>query len=304
MDNLLIEKIINIAGSENVKLSEHMNKHTTFRVGGPADLFITATSEEKAVSIIRLLSIEQEKFFILGNGSNLLVSDDGFRGVVIYIGSGLSDITIDDDGLYAQAGALLVKTANVAYENSLTGLEFASGIPGTIGGAVTMNAGAYGGEIKDVVEYIRLYDIEKDEVKKVSPEEMDFGYRTSIVKSRPVVVLGVKFRLAKGNKIEIKSRMDELRDQRILKQPLEYPSAGSTFKRPEGYFAGKLIQDAGLKGYSVGDAQVSEKHSGFVINKGNASASQIYTLINDVKEKVYEDSGVVLSPEVLMLGDF
>lgn len=304
MNSGIKEELIKIAGSDNVFVSEKMNKHTTFRVGGPADLFISVDSEEKAVSIIRLLSIEKEPYFVLGNGSNLLVSDSGYRGTVIQIGSEFSNITVNGNEIYAEAGALLIKTANTAYEYSLSGLEFASGIPGTIGGAMTMNAGAYGGEMKDVVSSVKLYDIEKEKVVDLSVSEMEFGYRTSVIKRHPYVVLGASFKLTEGNKEDIRQQMDNLKDQRVSKQPLEYPSAGSTFKRPEGYFAGKLIQDAGLKGYRVGGAQVSEKHSGFVINREDASAKDIYTLISDVKEKVYKNSGVLLSPEVIMLGDF
>lgn len=304
MTQELLNKIINIVGVECVKESEPMKSHTTFRVGGEADLFISISNEEKAASLIRLLSIEKMPFYIIGNGSNLLVSDKGFRGVVVEIGSGMSNISIQGDEVTASAGALLVKVANEAYKNSLTGLEFASGIPGTIGGAIVMNAGAYGGEIKDIVKSVKLLNIETGKIEEKTPSEMLFSYRHSIVKEKPYVVLEATFKLSKGDSEAIKARMDELKEMRVSKQPLEYPSAGSTFKRPEGYFAGKLIQDSGLKGYAVGGAEVSTKHSGFVINKGNATAEDIYTLIEDVKDRVYKDSGVMLEPEVIMLGDF
>lgn len=304
MDQCIIEKIINIIGANNVNESEPMKNHTTFRVGGNALVYVSVDREEKAVELIRLLSTYGVPYFILGNGSNILVSDNGFDGVIIEIAKNLSNISICDDKITAEAGALLVKVANEAYYNGLSGLEFASGIPGTVGGAVVMNAGAYGGEMKDVITKVKLYDIDNDEIVIKSVDEMDFSYRHSIVKDKSYIVLEVEFRLNKKDKEEIKTVMDELKAKRIEKQPLEYPSAGSTFKRPEGYFAGKLIQDSGLKGYSVGGAQVSEKHSGFVINKNNAKAEDIYKLIQDVKDKVYKDSGVMLEEEVILLGDF
>lgn len=315
MNQDIIDNIIKYAGSENVLLNEPMSKHTTFRVGGNADAYVFVDDEEKAVSLIRLLSCYNKNscldnnqeiipYFIIGNGSNLLVSDNGYRGVIIEIGKGFNEILIDDNYLTVKAGAPIIKVANECLNNSLTGLEFASGIPGTVGGAVVMNAGAYGGEIKDVIETVKLYDILEDKIVIKKRDEMDFSYRHSIVKDRPYVVLEVVFKLEKGNKDEIKAVMDELREKRVTKQPLEYPSAGSTFKRPEGYFAGKLIEDSGLKGYSVGGAQVSEKHSGFVINRNNGTASDVYRLIQDVKNKVYTDSGVKLCEEVILLGDF
>lgn len=304
MNQILLDKIIEIVGVNNIKESEPLSKHTTFRVGGEADLFVHVDSEEKAVSLIRLLSIEKEDFYIIGNGSNLLVSDKGFSGVIIEIGSRLSDISVDGEYVTAKAGALIVKVSNEAYKASLTGLEFASGIPGTVGGAIVMNAGAYGGEMKDIVKSVKMLDMETMEIVTKSSDEMDFSYRTSIVKKHPYLVLEVRMKLSKGDEALIKARMDELKEQRTTKQPLEYPSAGSTFKRPEGYFAGKLIQDSGLKGYTVGGAQVSQKHSGFVVNIGNATASDIYNLIKDVQKKVLDDSGVELTPEVIMLGEF
>lgn len=304
MQKDLFEKIINIVGAEYVKQNEPMKKHTTFRVGGEADLYVSVSDEKKAASLIRLLSIENEPYYIIGNGSNLLVSDKGFSGVILEIGSDMSEIIVSDDEITVAAGALIVKVANEAYKNSLTGLEFASGIPGTMGGAVVMNAGAYGGEMKDVIKTVRLLNTETGEIEVKSVDDMDFSYRHSIVKDMPYIVLSATLKLSKGNQEEIKARMDELKEQRTTKQPLEYPSAGSTFKRPEGYFAGKLIQDSGLKGYTIGGACVSEKHSGFLINKGNASASDVYNLIKYVQKKVLEDSGVELSPEVIMLGDF
>ena len=304
MNQIILNKIIDIVGVNNIKQKEPLSKHTTFRVGGEADLFVHVDSEEKAVLLIRLLSVEKINFYIIGNGSNLLVSDKGYSGVIIEIGNGLSTITIDGEYITAKAGALIVKVSNEAYKASLTGLEFASGIPGTIGGAIVMNAGAYGGEMKDIVKSVKMLDMETMEIVTKSVDEMEFSYRTSIVKKHPYLVLEVVMKLSKGEATLIKARMDELKEQRTEKQPLEYPSAGSTFKRPEGYFAGKLIQDSGLKGYKIGGAQVSEKHSGFIINIGNATAEDVFNLIKHVQQKVLDDFGVELTPEVIMLGEF
>lgn len=319
MTNNLIEKIINIVGKENALINEPMCNHTTFRVGGEADLFVTVASKEMAADVISLLSTNNEPYYIIGNGSNLLVSDKGYRGIIIEFGDAFSAIKFNIPGepsaagepsenneaiAYVEAGALIVKVANEAYKNGLTGLEFASGIPGSLGGAICMNAGAYGGEMKDIVKSVSLYNTVTGQIEIKGPDEMKFAYRHSIAKEEPYVVLSAELKLQHGDKEAIKARMDELKELRITKQPLEYPSAGSTFKRPEGYFAGKLIEDSGLKGYSVGGAQVSEKHSGFVINKGGATADDVFKLINDVKAKVLRDSGVTLEPEVIMLGEF
>lgn len=252
---------------------------------------------------------------VIGNGSNLLVGDKGIRGLVIGIGKGLSEIevteavaqdfTVQDNGhiITAGAGAILAAVAAKAAEAALSGLEFASGIPGSVGGAVVMNAGAYGGEIKDVLIDATVLTAE-GELKTVTRDELDLSYRHSIVPEKGYIVLSARFRLTPKPKDEIKSYMAELRAKRVEKQPLEYPSAGSTFKRPEGYFAGKLIMDAGLRGYSVGDAQVSEKHCGFVVNKGEATAADVLTLIKDVQETVLKQFGVKLEPEVKMIGEF
>lgn len=301
MNDILLEKIKGIVDSDRVFQNEPMSKHTTFRVGGPSDVFISIKSEKEAEELIRLLCVEKEPYFIIGNGSNLLVRDEGFRGVIIEIGKNFSDINITDETVDVEAGALLVKVANECLRASLSGLEFASGIPGTIGGGVFMNAGAYGGELKDVVTSVRLLNTVTGEIMEKTCEEMKFSYRHSIAKEEPYIILKASLKLNKGDKELIKARMDELKEQRTTKQPLEYPSAGSTFKRPEGYFAGKLIQDAGLKGYTVGGAQVSTKHSGFVINTGNATAEDILTLIDDVKNNVKDQFGVELEPEVCIL---
>lgn len=297
----MLEKIKQIVSEDRVFENEPMSKHTTFRVGGPADIFISIKNMKEAEEIIRLLSSSQTPYFVIGNGSNLLVGDAGFRGVIIEIGKNFDEIIIEGNEISVQAGALLVKVANEAYKAGLTGLEFASGIPGTIGGGVFMNAGAYGGELKDVISSVTVLNIETLEITEMTCDEMQFSYRHSIAKEEPLIVLSAKIKLSSGDKEAIKARMDELRVMRTTKQPLEYPSAGSTFKRPEGYFAGKLIEDAGLKGYAVGGACVSTKHSGFVINTGDATASDVLTLISDVQRIVNDKFGVMLEPEVCML---
>lgn len=283
---------------------EPMKKHTTFRIGGPADYY----AEPDMSRISKLIEIAKAcdmPVTVIGNGSNLLVGDKGIRGLVIGIGKGMSEITAQGNGriITAGAGAILAAVAAKAAEASLSGLEFASGIPGSVGGAVVMNAGAYGGEIKDVLIDATVLTAE-GELKTVTRDELDLSYRHSIVPEKGYIVLSARFRLTPKPKDEIKSYMAELRAKRVEKQPLEYPSAGSTFKRPEGYFAGKLIMDAGLRGYSVGDAQVSQKHCGFVVNKGEATAADVLTLIKDVQETVLKQFGVKLEPEVKMIGEF
>lgn len=298
---------------------EPMKKHTTFRIGGPADYY----AEPDVSQISKLIEIAKAcdmPVAVIGNGSNLLVGDKGIRGLVIGIGKGLSaievteavaqqstaqDFTAQGNGhvITAGAGAILAAVAAKAAEASLSGLEFASGIPGSVGGAVVMNAGAYGGEIKDVLIDATVLTAE-GELKTVTRDELDLSYRHSIVPEKGYIVLSARFMLTPKPQDEIKSYMAELRAKRVEKQPLEYPSAGSTFKRPEGYFAGKLIMDAGLRGYSVGDAQVSGKHCGFVVNKGEATAADVLTLIKDVQETVLKQFGVKLEPEVKMIGEF
>ena len=293
---------------------EPMKKHTTFRIGGPADYY----AEPDMSRISKLIEIAKACDMpgtVIGNGSNLLVGDKGIRGLVIGIGKGMSEIEVTEavaqdftaqDNCHiitAGAGAILAAVAAKAAEASLSGLEFASGIPGSVGGAVVMNAGAYGGEIKDVLIDATVLTAD-GELKTVTRDELDLSYRHSIVPEKGYIVLSARFRLTPKPKDEIKSYMAELRAKRVEKQPLEYPSAGSTFKRPEGYFAGKLIMDAGLRGYSVGDAQVSEKHCGFVVNKGEAAAADVLTLIKDVQETVLKQFGVKLEPEVKMIGEF
>ncbi|MBS6722524.1 MAG: UDP-N-acetylmuramate dehydrogenase [Clostridiales bacterium] len=280
---------------------ETMSKHTSFRIGGPADFFVQPANEEELWNALHLARQEKVPFFIVGNGSNLLVSDEGFRGMILHTGGMLKDISVEGDVIYAQAGALLSTVAKTALEHGLAGMEFAAGIPGTLGGAVCMNAGAYGGEMKDILLDAEVLTQEGERL--VLPvEELDLSYRHSVIFEKNYVVLAAHIRLSRGDTAEIKNRMNELAGARRDKQPLEYPSAGSTFKRPEGYFAGKLIQDAGLKGYTVGGAQVSEKHSGFVINRGGATAEEVRFLIRQVQQKVRSQFGVELEPEVRMLG--
>lgn len=304
MENNSIENMFCMTlGSDNVRLHEPMKKHTTFRIGGPADYYLCPHSTEELQKILQICRENKLEFFILGNGSNLLVSDKGYRGVVIQLWKNFSDIETEDNTITVKAGALLSKVAAEALEESLTGMEFASGIPGTMGGAVMMNAGAYGGEMKDIIREVTVLTRE-GELLTLSKEEMNFGYRTSVVKEKGYVVISAELQLRKGDREEIRKVMDELKERRVTKQPLDMPSAGSTFKRPEGYFAGKLIMDAGLRGFSVGGAQISEKHCGFVVNKCDATAADVLGLIGEVQKRVQEKFGVALEPEVKFLGEF
>ena len=285
MDQKIIERFSNLLGNEKVRINEPMNRHTTFRIGGPADYFLLPSSSEEVKGILEICKEESLQYFILGNGSNLLVSDEGYRGVIIQLYRNYGGLTVEGTEIRAGAGVLLSQIAATARNESLTGFEFAGGIPGTLGGAVVMNAGAYGGELKDVLKEAVVMDREGN-IFTVPVEKLAMGYRTSLVKTAGYLVLEAVIFLKKGSQEEIRDTMKDLADRRISKQPLEYPSAGSTFKRPEGYFAGKLIMDAGLRGYQVGGAQVSEKHCGFVINKGNATAADVCRLMADVQAKV------------------
>ncbi|SFQ49177.1 UDP-N-acetylmuramate dehydrogenase [Lachnospiraceae bacterium XBB1006] len=281
---------------------ELMSKHTTFRIGGPADLYIAPKANQIA-DVVNLCRQFGMPFFIIGNGSNLLVSDKGIRGVVIEIGKNCRELHVEGQTMKAQAGVPLATLAAEACKHGLTGLEFASGIPGCLGGALVMNAGAYGGEMKQVVTEAVCLDEEGKE-KILLPDELEFGYRSSIFTKKKYIALSATMKLSEGKSAEIRDRMNELNTQRRAKQPLEFPSAGSTFKRPEGYFAGKLIMDAGLAGYCVGGACVSEKHCGFVINKGGATATDVKRLMEDVDRIVKEKFGVGLEPEVKLIGEF
>ncbi len=266
-------------------------------------MLVHIESMEQLRQIVSYLRKIGEPYVVIGNGSNLLVGDKGYAGVVLKIGAGMSQIQVDGETIRVQAGALLSKVAAEAAKHSLTGMEFASGIPGSIGGAIVMNAGAYDGEMSQIVESVTVVNEDGEEMV-LDKDTMEFGYRTSIIKNRPYVVTEVVLKLAKGNALTIRARMDELNAQRRAKQPLEYASAGSTFKRPEGHFAGKLIMDAGFRGYRIGGAQVSEKHCGFIINIGNATAADISELIQEVQERVKEMFRVELEPEVIRIGEF
>ena len=297
MEKNFYDQLIQIIDKEYVLENEPMSRHTTFRVGGNADYYVMPSSVESIQKLITLCKKENVSFYIIGNGSNVLVSDSGYRGVIIEVCRAMNQIQVEGTKIRVQAGALLSKVANEALKNSLTGFEFAAGIPGTLGGAVVMNAGAYGGEMKDVICQATVVTKE-GELLTLKAEELELGYRTSIIKRKDYIVVEAVLSLKEGNQDQIKEYMDDLKNRRTTKQPLEYPSAGSTFKRPEGYFAGKLIEDAGLRGFTVGGAQVSEKHCGFVINKDHATAKDIFDLINQVSERVKENSGVDLEPEV------
>ena len=296
----LINKLQNDFKDLTVLADEPMSGHTTFKIGGPADIYVEP-SISQVVPLIKLLQNQAIPFMVIGNGSNLLVSDEGIEGVVISLAKPAADIRIDGTVITAEAGAMLSSVANQAASAGLTGLEFASGIPGSIGGAVYMNAGAYGGEIKDVLTSVTILTPEFDLVE-LSPEELDLSYRHSSLMEKGGIVLSAKLQLQPGDSQAIKAQIEDIRQQRITKQPLNFPSAGSTFKRPQGYFAGKLIDDAGLRGYSVGGAQVSEKHCGFVVNTGDAKCADVLKLMSDVDDIVFGKFGVHLTPEVRIIG--
>ena len=303
MNEAVKQKFCQVLGKEQVLFEEPMKSHTTFRIGGPAEVFIMPKSVKQVQMAVKICQEEQIPYFILGNGSNLLVSDRGYRGVIIQMDRNMGEIQVEGTEIQAAAGALLSSIAVAARRESLTGFEFAGGIPGTLGGAVVMNAGAYGGEIKDVLKEVTVMDGD-GKIFTLPASELEMGYRTSIIKTAGYLVLSARIALSEGKEEDIKARTRELSEMRTQKQPLDYPSAGSTFKRPEGYFAGKLIMDSGLRGYSVGGAMVSEKHCGFVINKGNATAEDVVSLMKHVTEVVQEKYGVTLEPEVKFLGEF
>ena len=302
MNDQFLTELQNVMGGSGIFMEEPMKKHTTFRVGGSADVLVQP--DETALAAILALCIQYHvSYSFIGNGSNLLVGDKGIRGVVIEMTDPMGNIEVDGTKITAQAGAMLSKIANTAASNGLGGMEFAAGIPGSVGGAVVMNAGAYGREMKDIIEKVYVLD-ENGAQLELDRDALDLGYRHSCIPEKKYIVTKVVLELVPRNEAEIRSEMKELNEKRAEKQPLQYPSAGSTFKRPEGYFAGKLIMDAGLRGYQVGGAQVSEKHCGFVINKGDATAADICQLMRDVSDKVQAQFGVVLEPEVKMIGEF
>ena len=290
-----------IYSKDEVKINALMKEHINFEVGGPADILLIPSKVEQIIESIKICKENNIPYFVIGNGSNLLVKDGGIRGVVIKL-TGLTNLEVNETEIKADCGVMLKELSDKALENSLTGLEFACGIPGSVGGAVFMNAGAYNGEIKNVIKEAQVIT-SSGEIVTLSKDELELGYRTSKVMRDNSIVINATFKLEKGNKEEIKETIDDLTQKREEKQPLEYPSAGSTFKRPEGYFAGKLIQDSGLKGYSIGGAAVSSKHSGFVINKDNATAKDILDLIAYIQEEVKKQFGVELHTEVRIIGE-
>lgn len=297
----VVQSLKKFVPEENICLQEPMAGHTTFRIGGPADCFVQIENKEQLIRVQKYLMQVELPFFILGNGSNLLVSDKGYRGIVLQIGPKMNRIEVDGDVITAQAGALLSQVARAALEHGLTGMEFASGIPGTIGGGVVMNAGAYDGDMSGVVTQVNVVN-RAGECMELEKDTMEFGYRTSTIKNNPFTVTEVILKLEKGDREQIRAKMEDLAVRRREKQPLEYPSAGSTFKRPKGCFAGKLIMEAGLRGFRVGGAEVSEKHCGFVVNTGSATARDVRNVISEVQERVKERFNVDLEPEILFLG--
>ncbi len=294
-------KFRSIVGEEDVLTDEPLSEHTTFEIGGPADLYVMPEDIDELRDVIDLCREKDLPFFVLGRGSDLLVSDEGYRGVIVGLADGLTGVDVDEKEMTCEAGVTLKEAAEMACELGLTGLEFACGIPGTVGGACFMNAGAYDGCMADVIESVRVITPEGD-VKQYGVDELDFGYRQSRIRNEGLIVLSATFKLHHGDPEDIRAKMDDLTARREEKQPLDKPSAGSTFKRPEGHFAGKLISDAGLQGYQVGGAAVSTKHAGFVVNLGGATAADVRAVIEHVQDEVERQYGVRLEPEVRFLG--
>jgi len=302
LDLVYINQLKTFLRDEQIRLQEPMKQHTSFKIGGPCDYFLRPSSIEELRHIIQISQEMGIETFILGKGSNLLVTDKGFRGAIIQIHDNLNQVTISDNIVYAQAGVLLVSLASAAAKEGLTGLEFASGIPGTLGGAVYMNAGAYGGEMAQVIKSA-LVVFEDGSFQKMSNKELEFAYRYSVLQEKRSIAVEVEIQLEKGDKSDIRDKMYDLNRRRKEKQPLEMPSAGSTFKRPKGHYTGKLIMDAGLRGYRIGDAMVSDKHCGFVVNAGQATFEEVYQLIQYIQHTIKERYGVELTREVKIIGD-
>lgn len=303
MNQTILEFIRHTVSPENVILNEPMSRHTTFRTGGEAAVFVNVTSRDALKILVSYFAKVSQEYFILGRGSNLLVSDKGYRGVVLNIGSGMAQIEVTGTQMQVEAGALLPQVAHTAAQKGLSGLEFAAGIPGSMGGAIVMNAGAYDGEMKQIVKSVYVLNSAGEEME-LDNDTMEFGYRTSIIKNRPFVVTHVLLELTPGDPEQILAKGEAYNARRREKQPLEFPSAGSTFKRPEGYYAGKLIMDSGLRGFRIGGAQIAEKHCGFVVNVGSATSADVREVIQETAERVKEHFGVELEPEIVFLGDF
>lgn len=303
MSDRIYNRLVELAGEDKVEQKVLMKEYTTFQIGGPADYFVRPSSAEAVGELVRFCESENISYLIMGNGSNMLVSDKGYAGVVIQIGENMSGIAAEGERLIAQAGALLSDVSAVAADRSLTGFEFACGIPGTLGGALMMNAGAYDGEMKQVVEWADVMD-RRGNIVRMPAEALELGYRTSIFAKKGLIALAACMKLSVEEKDKIMEKIDDLTYRRESKQPLEYGSAGSTFKRPAGHFAGQLIQEAGLRGFRIGNAMVSEKHCGFVINAGGATAKEVTAVMEEVISRVRENSGVTLEPEVKRIGDF
>lgn len=303
MNSSIFDYIREIVPQEDILFREPMSRHTTFRVGGEAKCLIKIKDKGQLLKLVPYLQITGQDYFILGNGSNLLVGDKGYNGIIVKLDSSMGQVSVAGTRMTVPAGTLLSEAASAARDHGLSGLEFASGIPGTMGGGIVMNAGAYGGEMKQVVESVEVMNRE-GEILVLDNDTMEFGYRTSVIKNRPFIVMEALLKLQEGDRDAIRARMEELSAKRREKQPLEYPSAGSTFKRPEGYFAGKLIMDAGLRGFCIGGARVADKHCGFVVNTGRATAADIREVIEEVQQRVKEKFGVRLEREVIFLGDF
>lgn len=295
----LLKEIISI---DKIKIDEPMSSHTTFKIGGPADFLVLPSDINEILNVYKLCQDNNVKLTTIGNGSNLVVRDGGIRGIVLKLYKNFSQISVNENIIEGQCGALLSKIANEALKNNLSGLEFASGIPGTLGGAVIMNAGAYGHEMHEVVLETKFIDHDS-QIKTIKNNEHQFGYRKSIFQNKQCIILSTRMQLKEGNQKEIKDMMECLNSQRKSKQPLEMPSAGSVFRRPEGHFVGKLVDDCNLKGYSIGGAQVSEKHSGFIVNKGNATCTDVLDLIKHIKKTVKDNFGVELETEVKIIGE-
>lgn len=304
MDNIeLVKRLASISGEERVLINEPMSRHTSFKIGGPADVLVIPGEMGQLGEMVRYFAAEGIPYMIMGNGTNLLVSDKGIRGVVVKIYDNLQGFAVQGDMLEIEAGMLISKAAKLALENSLSGMEFAEGIPGTIGGAVTMNAGAYVGEMAMIAAETEYMD-QKGAVITVKGEQHGFAYRTSIIQKTGGIVLKTRLKLTKDDPANIKARMEDFNFKRRNKQPLEWPSAGSVFKRPEGHFTGKLIDDCGLRGFSIGGAQISTRHSGFIINTGGASCEEVLALIRHIQDTVSREFNVQLEPEIRIIGDF